>query len=153
MNRLINRQFLKSCQETLSISHQMIIRRKYQLDTNINATINTNYNAIRSVAMQKHLTPTGVISGGWLMSQMDIAGGVLAWDIIRGPIYTIACEQIQFHKAVNCGDLVSFYPNLVKRNTTSIKVFVEGKIRRPPDGEDHPVITGTFIYVPINKGG
>ena len=152
MNRLINRQFLKGCQEALSVSQQAAIGHKYQLDTTSNnANNNTNYNTIRSVAMQKHLTPTGVVSGGWLMSQMDIAGGVLAWDIIKGPIYTVACEQIQFHKAVNCGDLVSFYPKLVKINNTSIKVFVEGKIRRPPVSDDHRVITGTFIYVPINK--
>ena len=152
MNRLIKRQFLKGYHEALNVSQEAVIGHKHHLDTaNINANNNTNYVAVRTIAMQKHLTSTGVISGGWLMSQMDIAGAILAWDIIKRPIFTVACEHIQFHKAVLSGDLVSFYPNLIKKNNTSIEVFVDGKIRRPPAGEDRQVITGTFIYVPINK--
>ena len=106
---------------------------------------------LRSIAMQKDITPSGTISGGWLMSKMDMAGGIMAWDITKGPIYTIACNNLLFHKTVMPGNLVSFYSYLVQINNTSLNVFVEGKIRQPPSSKELSVTTGTFIYVAIDK--
>jgi acyl-CoA thioesterase YciA len=129
MNRLINLRFLRGY--TTGLNH--------------------NEPTLRSVAKHKDVTPSGAISGGWLMSQMDLAGGVVAWDVTKGPIYTIACKDLLFHKTVEPGDLVSFYAALVKINNTSLNVFVKGKIRQPPSKKDLCVTTGTFIYVSIDK--
>ncbi len=78
---------------------------------------------------------------------MDMAGGVVAWDVTKGPIYTIACKNLQFHKTVMPGDLISFYANLVQSNNTSLNVFVEGKIRQPPSTKDFCVTTGTILHL------
>lgn len=106
---------------------------------------------LRSIAMQKDITPSGTISGGWLMTKMDMAGGIMAWDITKGPIYTIACNNLLFHKTVVPSDIVSFYSHLVKTNNTSLDIFVEGKIRQSPSNEELCVTTGTFIYVAIDE--
>ena len=122
-----------------------------QLSKGYNKIINQCEPMLRSIAMQKNITPSGTISGGWLMSKMDMAGGIMAWDITKGPIYTIACNNLLFHKTVMPGELVSFYSYLVKTNNTSLDILVEGKIRQPPSNEEFRVTTGTFIYVAIDE--
>ena len=122
-----------------------------QLTRGYAAVLKHSEPTLRSIAMQKDITPSGTISGGWLMSKMDMAGGIMAWDVTKGPIYTIACKNLQFHKTVMPGDLISFYANLVQTNNTSLNIFVEGKIRQPPSSKELCVTTGTFIYVAIDE--
>jgi acyl-CoA thioesterase YciA len=152
MIRFINRQFIKGHQRVLNQSQRGIISHKRHRDVyGVRVDNNQIEPTLRSIAMQKHITPNGAISGGWLMSQMDLAGGVIAWDITNGPIYTVACDSLQFHKPVMTGSLVSFYANLIETNNTSLKVFIEGKVRQPPSKKNIRVITGTFTYVAIDQ--
>ena len=148
MKRLINQHILRGCATILTQGQRAMLSTGASGIRVNNSQVEPT---LRSVAIQKYITPNGAISGGWLMSQMDIAGGVEAWDITKGPIYTVACNSLQFHKPVMPGDLVSFYANLVETNNTSLKVFIEGKIRQPPSRKDLRVTTGTFTYVAIDK--
>lgn len=120
---------------------------------NIKININQDKPILKSLATQKNITHTGVISGGWLIDKMDIAGGIHAWDITNGCIYTIACDKLQFHKSVHTGDLVSFYTKLTKTKTTSLQIYVEAIIRQPPEIETYTVSTGMFTYVAVDKNG
>jgi acyl-CoA thioesterase YciA len=155
MHRLINRQFLRGFQTVFNNSQQKVLSKarppKYWTRSDALGIELKNYPALRCVATQKYLTPSGTISGGWLMSQMDIAGGVVAWDVTAGPIYTVSCDSLKFHKTVKSGELVSFYANLMESNNSSIKVFIEGKARAPPSQKEIRVTSGTFTYIPVDK--
>ena len=95
--------------------------------------------------------PSGDIFGGWLLSQMDIAGGVVASQRARGRVVTVGIEAMKFHQPVFVGDEVSCYGEVTRVGTTSITVHVETIARRPFSGdiEEHKVTEGVFTYVAI----
>src|SRR4029079_16991965 len=67
---------------------------------------------IRTLAMPADTNANGDIFGGWLLSQMDLGGGVFASKIAKSRTVTVAIEAMNFRKAVYVGDLVSVYANL-----------------------------------------
>jgi acyl-CoA thioesterase YciA len=69
--------------------------------------------AVRMLAMPADTNPSGDIFGGWLMSQMDIAGGIAAAARAKGRAVTVAVEGMEFHQPVYVGDLVSCYADVV----------------------------------------
>ena len=89
--------------------------------------------SLRTVAMPADANPNGDIFGGWLMSQMDLAGGTFAAHVARGRVVTVAVDGMTFHKPVNIGDQVSCYCTTERIGRTSISVRVETWIR--PRGE------------------
>jgi acyl-CoA thioesterase YciA len=90
----------------------------------------------------------GDIFGGWVMSQVDIAGGVVAARRARGRVATVAVNSFQFKQPVYVGDLVSFYADIVRVGTTSITVNVEVYAQRNPvDEETVKVTEATLTFV------
>ncbi|MCW9040758.1 MAG: acyl-CoA thioesterase, partial [Rhodospirillales bacterium] len=81
--------------------------------------------AIRTLAMPSDTNPNGDVFGGWLMSQMDIAGGVTAEWVASGRVATVAVQAMKFHRPVNVGDVVCCYADIMRIGTTSITVLVE----------------------------
>ena len=80
---------------------------------------------LRVVPMPADANMSGDIFGGWIMSQVDIAGGVQAARVARGRVATVAVNAFLFKQPVFIGDLVSFYAQVVRIGRTSITVDVE----------------------------
>ena len=107
----------------------------------------------KTVAMPADTNPNGDIFGGWLLSQMDVAGGILAKKIAKGRVATVAIEGMKFLLPVKVGDTVTCYGSILKTGNSSIsinlRVTAQGlESKRPQD-----VTNGTFIYVAIDLDG
>ena len=103
---------------------------------------------LRVVPMPADANQHGDIFGGWIMAQVDIAGGVAAARRARGRVATVAVNAFQFKQAVLIGDVLSFYADIVRVGTTSITVNVEVYAqRRPTDVETVKVTEATLTYV------
>jgi acyl-CoA thioesterase YciA len=109
--------------------------------------------SVRTLAMPADANASGDIFGGWMLAQMDIAGGIAASDRARGRVATVAVEGMEFHLPVNVGDLVSCYTDIVRVGRTSITVKVEAYARRRQGGETVKVTQGTFVYVALDAKG
>ena len=110
--------------------------------------------AIRNLAMPADTNQHGDIFGGWLMSQMDIAGGVTARARAHGRVATVAVTGFTFHRAVQVGDVVCCYADIQKVGTTSITIGVEAWVLRPQESKDHFKVTeGVFTFVALNETG
>lgn len=109
--------------------------------------------AIRTLAMPKDTNPSGDIFGGWLMSQMDIAGGVTAADRAEGRVATVAVEAMAFHKPVKVGDVVCCYAHIQRTGTTSVTVLVEAWAKHPARTGRVKVTEGVFTYVALDQAG
>jgi len=104
--------------------------------------------ALRVVPMPADANQHGDIFGGWIMSQVDVAGGVTAARRARGRVATVAVNAFQFKEPVLIGDLLSFYTDIVRVGTTSITVNVEVYAqRRPTDIETVKVTEATLTFV------
>jgi acyl-CoA thioesterase YciA len=95
----------------------------------------------------------GDIFGGWLLSQMDVGGGVFASKIAKSRTVTVAIEAMNFRKPVYVGDLVSVHANLVKIGKTSITVHLEAWVLRRKEMQSILVTDGNFTYVSIDDEG
>ena len=94
----------------------------------------------------------GDIFGGWLMSQMDLAGGIAAGQRAKGRIVTVAVEQMVFHLPVKVGNVVSCYSEIIKIGRTSIKIKIEVWAQRHDDLDEPAKVTeGIFTYVALDK--
>ena len=110
--------------------------------------------AIRSLAMPADTNQHGDIFGGWLMSQMDIAGGVTARARAHGRVATVAVTGFTFHRAVLVGDVVCCYADIQKVGTTSITIGVEAWVLRPQELKDHFKVTeGACTFVALDEKG
>ena len=109
--------------------------------------------ALRTLAMPADANPNGDIFGGWVLAQMDLAGGVVAARRAGGRIATVAVEAMRFHAPIAVGDLVTCYARVTKTGTTSITVDIETWARRRRGTEEVRVTEGTFIYVAIDDNG
>ena len=107
---------------------------------------------IRTLAMPADTNQNGDIFGGWLLSQMDIGGGVFASKIAKSRAVTVAIEAMNFRKPVFVGDLVSVHANLVRVGKTSI-VHLEAWVLRRKDMLSILVTDGNFTYVSIDDQG
>lgn len=107
--------------------------------------------AIRTLAMPADANPHGDIFGGWLLAQMDIAGGVVAHRRARGRVATVAIESMTFHQPVFVGDEVSCYATIVRVGRSSIAIEIEAWARRGRTGEPVKVTAGRFTYVAVGE--
>ena len=105
---------------------------------------------LRVVPMPADANQHGDIFGGWIMSQVDIAGGVLAARHARGRVATVAVKSFLFKQPVFIGDVLSFYADVVRVGNTSITVNVEVYAQRnPTDIETVKVTEATLTYVAV----
>src|SRR5215471_16147539 len=85
---------------------------------------------IRTLAMPADTNPAGDIFGGWVMSQMDIAGAICAVERVRGRVVTVAVDGMKFIAPVKVGDILCVYTTVERVGTTSITVAIEAWVRR-----------------------
>ena len=110
--------------------------------------------ALRVVPMPADANHNGDIFGGWIMSQVDIAGGTLAARLARGRVATVAVKEFVFKQPVQIGDVLSFYVEVERIGNTSITVTVEVYAkRRPADPTVVKVTEATLTYVAIDREG
>ena len=107
----------------------------------------------RTVAMPSDTNPNGDIFGGWLLSQMDVAGGILAKKVAYGRVVTVAIEGMKFLLPVKVGDIVTCYGNILMKGNTSIKIKLRVTAQGQNNEEPKEVTNGTFIYVAIDSDG
>ncbi len=107
----------------------------------------------RTLAMPADTNANGDIFGGWLLSQMDIAGGVAASKIARSRTVTVSIDAMNFRKPVYVGDLVSVHANLVRVGRTSMTIHLEAWVLRRRDMKPILVTDGNFTYVAIDEQG
>jgi len=108
--------------------------------------------AIRVLAMPSDTNPAGDIFGGWVLSQMDIAGGLVTAKVAKGRTVTIAIQSMTFHKPVLVGDTLCCYVEVVKTGNTSITVKIESWAKRQYDEDERVLVTeGVFTYVAVTK--
>src|SRR5919108_5035103 len=110
--------------------------------------------ALRVMPMPADANQHGDIFGGWIMAQVDIAGGAVASRLARGRVATVAVKEFVFKQPVQIGDLLSFYVDVERIGTTSITVTVEVFAeRRPSDPKVVKVTEATLTYVAIDSSG
>ena len=105
---------------------------------------------LRVVPMPSDANYTGDIFGGWIMSQVDIAGSIPAIELAQGRVATIAVNSFVFKQPVMIGDVVSFYARVVRVGRTSITVDVEVYARRRELKEEVKVTEATLTYVAVD---
>lgn len=108
---------------------------------------------IQTLAMPANTNANGDIFGGWLVSQMDLAAGVLAKKISRGRAATVAINELLFILPVHIGDVVSCYVNLIKQGNTSMTIDVKAWKETFSTEEKLCVAQGIFIFVAIDDHG
>ncbi len=121
-------------------------------------TIPTGDLILRTLAMPADTNANGNMFGGWTMSQMDIAGGILAKEYTKGRTVTVAVSSIVFFSPIKVGDIVCCYGEVTKVGNTSLTINLEvwvTPILRETEKEcpSFKVTAAEFTYVAINKNG
>jgi acyl-CoA thioesterase YciA len=105
--------------------------------------------AIRTLAMPADANPSGDIFGGWVLSQMDIAGGITATRRAHGRVVTVAVTAMTFHLPVYVGDVLCVYAQIGRTGRTSITIHLEAWALRGRGPERVRVTEGEFVYVAV----
>jgi acyl-CoA thioesterase YciA len=125
----------------------------------MNDPISTDSSPIlRTLAMPADTNPNGDVFGGWIMSQMDIAGGILAKETSRSRVVTVAVDSFKFLKSVKVGDVVCCYGRVLRIGNTSIAIALEVWVKSVlhETEEEWPrfkVTEAIFTYVAIDAQG
>lgn len=111
---------------------------------------------LRTLAMPADTNAAGQIFGGWIMSQLDLAGGILAKEVSGGRIVTASVSDITFSKPVSVGDVVCCYGECTRIGRTSMSIELEVWVKPVNEqgvGDRYKVCQGTFNYVAIDADG
>lgn len=108
---------------------------------------------LQTVPMPKDTNSTGDIFGGWLMSQMDIAGAIAASHIAEGRVATVAIESMSFMIPVKVGSIVSCYTDILSIGNSSIHVQIEVWMKLPGEDGAQKVTEGLFVFVALDDAG
>lgn len=108
---------------------------------------------IKTLAMPMDTNRYGDMFGGWLVSQMDIGGAIMAHKCSHNRMTTVAIDRMVFIRPVYVGDVVCCYAHIVKRGNTSVGINVEVWVERLADLSNQKVTEGLFTYVAIDKNG
>jgi acyl-CoA thioesterase YciA len=110
--------------------------------------------ALRVVPMPADANHNGDIFGGWIMAQVDVAGGTVAGRVARGRVATVSVNSFVFKQPVQIGDVLSLYADVVRIGNTSITVNVEVYAERGrADARVVKVTEATLTYVAIDANG
>jgi len=108
---------------------------------------------VRLIAMPRDTNANGDIFGGWVLSQMDQAGGIAAVEAAQGRVVTVAVDAMHFIRPVKVGDVLCVYTAIDKVGRTSMKVHVEAWARRFRTHFREKVTVATFTFVAIDEQG
>ena len=108
---------------------------------------------LQTVAMPKDTNAAGDIFGGWLVSQMDIAGAITASEIAAGRVATVAIENMSFMIPVKVGSVVSCHTDIIEIGRSSIKIQVEVWMKEAHNNQSLKVTEGVFVFVALNEEG
>lgn len=108
---------------------------------------------IRQLAMPADTNPAGDIFGGWVMAQMDVAGGIAAAGVAQGRVVTVAVSTMVFIQPVKVGDVVCVYTSLKKVGRTSLTFDVEAWVLRQRIGDRVKVTQAEFAFVAVDEQG
>jgi acyl-CoA thioesterase YciA len=108
---------------------------------------------IRTMAMPADANASGDIFGGWVLSQMDLAGGIAAGQRAHGRVATIAIEAMKFIKPVYVGDVLCVYSAITRCGRSSMTIQLEAWALRNRIGERVKVTEGVFTFVAIDAEG
>ena len=108
---------------------------------------------VRTVPHPSDMNGNGDIFGGWVLSQMDTAGGALAARVAKGRVATVAITAMTFVEPIKVGDWVSIYGEVSKIGRTSITIDLETMVQRRHDAAEIQVTHGTFVFVAIDDDG
>ncbi|MCI7480151.1 acyl-CoA thioester hydrolase YciA [[Pasteurella] aerogenes] len=111
---------------------------------------------LRTLAMPSDTNANGDIFGGWIMSQMDMGGAILAKEIAHGRVVTVAVDSMNFIRPVAVGDVICCYGDCLSVGRTSIKIKVEvwvKKVSSEPINERYCVTEATFTFVAVDDKG
>ena len=112
--------------------------------------MNENDPILRVVPQPADINSNGHIFGGWVLSQMDIAGGIVAGRIADGRCATVAIETMQFIAPILVRDLVSIYATVERRGRTSVAIRLDVIASRDRDREQVKVTSGVFTFVALD---
>lgn len=108
---------------------------------------------IRTIPQPSDLNVNGNIFGGWVLSQMDLAGADTASRRARGAVATVAIEGMKFHQPIELGDVISIYTDIEKVGRSSIVVKLEVFAERGINRDLYQVTEARYIFVAINEKG
>ncbi len=108
---------------------------------------------VRLIAMPSDTNANGDIFGGWVLSQMDQAGGIAAVEKAQGRVVTIAIEAMTFIRPVKVGDVLCVYTAVDQVGRTSIKIHIEAWAQRFRTHHREKVTDGTFTFVAVDETG
>lgn len=106
--------------------------------------------ALQTIAMPKDANANGDIFGGWLVSQMDLAGAVTAHKLAKGRVATVAIDSMVFLSPVSVGSTISCYTEVLKIGRTSMNIRVEVWSCAAVEADQSKVTEGTFTFVAID---
>lgn len=110
---------------------------------------------LQTLAMPANTNPYGNVFGGWIMSQMDLGGGIFAKEIAQSRVATVNVSSITFLKPALVGDVICCYAKYIKTGYTSITIAIEiwvKKVTSMPNADSHVCITeAVFTYVSVDK--
>jgi len=106
---------------------------------------------LRVVAQPKDTNTNGDISGGWLVTHMDMAASVAAGRIARGRTTTMAIGEMAFVRPIKVGSVICCYTHILGMGRSSIRIGVEVWCRMPEDAERQKVTETEFVYVAIDE--
>jgi acyl-CoA thioesterase YciA len=109
--------------------------------------------ALQTVAMPKDTNANGDIFGGWLLSQMDMAGAITAEEVAGGRVATVAIEGMALLTPVHVGAVVTCYCDVLEVGRSSVRIVVEVWINSKHDGDPIKVTEGEFVFVAIDQNG
>jgi len=108
---------------------------------------------LRTIPRPADINGNGDIFGGWVLSQMDMAGGIMAARVAKGRTATVAIAAMTFVQPIKVGDLVSIYGEVMKIGRSSITIALETVVQRQLDPTPIQVTHGTFVFVAIDEEG
>lgn len=108
---------------------------------------------LRTVAMPSDVNGNGDVFGGWVLSQMDIAAGILSRERSRGRATTVAVDAMKFIRPVAVGDVLCVYTRLNRVGRSSMAIEVEAWVRRGTIGAREKVTEAIFTFVAIDEDG
>ncbi len=97
------------------------------------------------------INSNGHIFGGWVLSQMDIAGGIVAGRVAQGPCATVAIESMEFIAPILLGDLISVYASIERRGRTSVAIRLDVIASRDRGTDEVKVTSGVFTFVAVDE--